>query len=129
MKPKDTLTFHELQKLLIQANQQGGFEQTLLTDLQGLPIASSTMETDQSENQAAIVAMIQKLTGQINTSLNMSQTEEFVLYDQNGKKLVIRSFEANTTELILSVLIPNNQTAYRRLMSNVIKTIKLSWMY
>jgi hypothetical protein len=59
----------------------------------------------------------------------MSQTEEFVLYDQNGKKLVIRSFEANTTELILSVLIPNNQTAYRRLMSNVIKTIKLSWMY
>jgi predicted regulator of Ras-like GTPase activity (Roadblock/LC7/MglB family) len=129
MKPKVTLTFHELQKLLIQANQQGGFEQTLLTDLQGLPIASSTMETDQSENQAAIVAMIQKLTGQINTSLNMSQTEEFVLYDQNGKKLVIRSFEANTTELILSVLIPNNQTAYRRLMSNVIKTIKLSWMY
>jgi predicted regulator of Ras-like GTPase activity (Roadblock/LC7/MglB family) len=129
MKPKDTFTFHELQKLLIQANQQGGFEQTLLTDLQGLPIASSTMETDQSENQAAIVSMIQKLTGQINTSLNMSQTEEFVLYDQNGKKLVIRSFEANTTELILSVLIPNNQTAYRRLMSNVIKTIKLSWMY
>jgi len=129
MKQKDTLTFHDLQNLLIRVNQQGGFEHTLLTDLQGLPIASSTSDMDQSENQAAVVSMVQRLSGQINASLRMSQTEEFTLFDQQGKKLVIRSFEANNTELILSVLIPNNQTAYRRLMSAAIKSIKLSWMY
>jgi predicted regulator of Ras-like GTPase activity (Roadblock/LC7/MglB family) len=129
MKQNKPLSLLELQTLLKSINQLGGFEHTLLTDMEGLPIASSLAEQEQSETLSAVVSVIQKISGQISSSLAMAKTAEFVMNDQHGKKLVIRPFTANDSELILSIVVPDNQKPYRRLIGSAIKSIKTSWMY
>ena len=128
MKQKYMFTRASIQALMQEINQQGNFLHTLLTDDQGLPIASSMTDLDQSEVQAALVSMVQKMACQISDSLQMSPTAEFVLNDVEGKRLVIRPFTIQGTEFILTVLISNHQIPYRRLIGSAIKTIKSTWV-
>ncbi len=129
MKHKESPPHSSIQSILMEAKHAGAFERILLTDNQGLPIASSMDDIEQSEVYAAVVSMIQKLATQINQALQSSSTAEFVLDGIDGKRLVIRPFKVKETELLLSVLIPDHQSSYRRLLAKTIRSIKSTWIY
>jgi predicted regulator of Ras-like GTPase activity (Roadblock/LC7/MglB family) len=110
-------------------NAEGGFSLSVLTDENGLPIATSAGGEDESEVQAAVVAQVQKVVLRVRDHLSMAAPEEIALNDVNGKKLVCRSFEANGNNVVLAVLIPGRNQSYRKLMNRAIRSIQKTWSY
>lgn len=116
-----------LADLLADLNQQGGFPIAVLTDQHGLPIASAAEPGQDSTIQSAVVALIQKVAGQVRQQLGMAQTDEISLFDTNGRRLVCRPFHVNGYDLILAVIVPNKNQGYRRLTNKAVNTIKRNW--
>jgi hypothetical protein len=120
------LRYREIADLLSQISQEGGFAVTVLTDENGFPMAAAG-GADASEEQAAVVAQIQRVVLRVQDHLGMAAPEEITLNDVNGKKLVCRSFELGGTRVLLAVLIPSRGKSYRKLMNQAIHTIQKSW--
>jgi len=117
----------KLTELLTNLNKEGGFPISILTDAQGLPIASAAEEGMNPDRQSAVVAFIQKTATQVARQLGFSGSEEISLVDTDGRHLVCRSFRAHQYELILSVMVPERNTSYRRATSHTIKQIIELW--
>ena len=118
----------ELLNLLKELAIQGGFTLAVLTDQNGLPIASSDSDQEISETQAAVVAQIQSVILRAVRHLSMSSPDEVVLSDADGRKLVCREFAAgDRTVFYLAILIPNRKLAYRKLMNRAIRSMQATW--
>lgn len=117
----------QLNELLTKLNQEGGFPISILTDSQGLAIAAAAEEGMNPDRQSAVVAFIQKTASQVSRQLGFSGSEEISLLDNEGKHLVCRSFKVNSMELILSVMIKDRTSSYRRLTTTAIKQIIEIW--
>ena len=124
MMPTAVFTFQNLQKTLNDLNIEGGFEITVLTDQNGLPIASSAGDSDEIDMQAAVVSKVEKIISQIKPQLGMAATDEIALNDVNGKKLICRSFVVGDGEMTLAILINSRNKTYRRLTNKVIIQIQ-----
>jgi predicted regulator of Ras-like GTPase activity (Roadblock/LC7/MglB family) len=118
---------NQLNSALAEINAEGNFPIAVITDLEGFPIAWAAASDQDPDMQAAVVALIQKTAAQVREQLGMAQTDEVSVYDRQGQRLVCRPFEANQHALILAVLVPDKQQAYRRLTNNAIRTIQRSW--
>ena len=117
----------ELSKCLEDMNRKGGFENAVITDMQGFPIASSVGAGGDAERQSAVVAMVQRTAQQVKHHLGMAQPDEISLADEGGKRLVCRPFSVRGQELILAVQVPDRNLAYRGLTNQTIKTIQKVW--
>lgn len=122
----DHLDYREITNLLNRIGQEGGFTVIVLTDENGLPLAA-TGGADASEEQAAVVALMQRVVLQVQDHLSMAAPEEITLNDVNGKKLVCRSFDAGGTRILLAVSIPSRGKSYRKLMNQAIHSIQKTW--
>lgn len=120
-----TNPFLILHKLLNDLNTDGGFSITVLTDQNGLPIASSAGDSDDIDMQAAVVSKVEKIISQVKPQLGMAAMDEIAVNDVNGKKLVCRSFVANQVEFTLAILMDSRNKAYRRLTNKAIAAIQL----
>lgn len=118
---------NRLTEILDTLNKEGGFPISILTDSQGLAIASAAETGMDPDRQSAVVAFIQKTALQVTRQLGFSGSEEISLTDKEGKHLICRSFTANHFELILSIMITDRSTSYRRITSNAIKQIAEVW--
>lgn len=127
METTSSFSLKDLNHLICDINTEGEFVHSILCDEQGLPIVSSFSDYQESENQAAVISIIQKLSNKISDQFQFSKTSEFIMHDVDGKSLVIKSFEAGESRLILSVLIPNRHTPYRRITGKAIRQIKSMW--
>ncbi len=117
----------ELAQLLANMNEQGGFPIAVLTDRQGLPIASAASPDQNPEMQSALVALVQKTATQVSDQLGMAQTDEISLFDTEGQRLVCRPFTVNEHNMILAVLVPNKHQSYRRLTNKAVTAIQRCW--
>jgi predicted regulator of Ras-like GTPase activity (Roadblock/LC7/MglB family) len=117
----------ELAQVLSDMNDQGSFPIAVLTDRQGFPIASASAPNEDPEMQSAVVALVQKTASQVRNQLGMAQTDEISLYDTAGRRLVCRPFAANGHDLILAVVVPDKNMAYRRLTNKAVSTIRRQW--
>jgi len=117
----------EITGILADMNEKGSFAISVLTDLQGFPIAYATTEGYDPERQAAVVAMVQKTAIQVKNHLGMGQTDEVCLFDEEGCRLVSRAFRVKDYELILALQIPDKHRSYRSLMNHSIKSIQRIW--
>lgn len=117
----------ELAKLLAEMNHQGNFSIAVLTDSQGLPIASAAEPGQDPDLQAAMVALIQRTALQVRQHLGLAQTDEISLYDAEGRRLVCRPFKANDHDMILAILITERGQSYRRLTNKVVNMIQQQW--
>ncbi len=117
----------QLSKILHAMNQAGGFSVSVVTDRHGFPLASAAEPGQDPDTQSAVVALIQKTAGQAQNQLGLGQTDEISLFDNQGRRLVCRLFEANGHALILAVQIPNRHQTYRRLTNNAIRQIRRVW--
>ena len=118
---------NELNQLLASLNEEGGFPISILTDTQGLAIASAAKDGMNADKQSAVVAFIQKTAVQVSKQLGFSGSEEISLVDTEGKHLVCRSFKVKNFDLILSVMVPDRSIPYRRMTSKAIKRIIEVW--
>lgn len=118
---------NELTQLLEAMNKEGGFPISVITDSQGLALASAADEGMNTDRQSAVVAYIQKTAVQVSKQLGFSGSEEISLVDTDGRHLICRSFKANHFDLILSVMVPDRATSYRRITSAAIKKIIEVW--
>jgi predicted regulator of Ras-like GTPase activity (Roadblock/LC7/MglB family) len=117
----------EITRVLQQMNQEGGFPISVLTDSQGLPIASAAQKGMNADRQSAVVAFIQKTATQVSKQLGLSGSEEISLLDSEGMHLICRFFKVYEYDLILSVMISHRNTSYRRITSNAIRRIAEIW--
>ncbi|NTV47267.1 MAG: hypothetical protein HGB11_12260 [Chlorobiales bacterium] len=117
----------EITKCLAEMNEKGGFPISVITDLQGFTIASSSANGHDPERQSAVVALVQKTAIQVRNHLGMGTTDEISLFDQNGQRLVCRPFNVRGHELILAVQVPEKHQAYRGLTNQAIKVIQKNW--
>jgi predicted regulator of Ras-like GTPase activity (Roadblock/LC7/MglB family) len=125
--PNAKTGYNELIQLLEEMNKEGGFPISIITDGQGLALASAAHEGMNADKQSAVVAFIQKTAVQVAKQLGFSGSEEISLVDTDGKHLICRSFKANNFDLILSVMVPDRTTSYRRITSTAIKKIIEVW--
>ncbi len=117
----------EINRLLEQLNTDGGFTISVLTDSQGLPIASAGDSALDPDRQSAVVALIQKTVSQVGNRLGMEGADEISFNDAHGQRMVCRPFKINAHDLILAVMIPKGQTSYRRLTNQATAAISRIW--
>lgn len=117
----------KLNQLLAEMNQKGGFPISVLTDAQGLAIASAALNGMDTERQSAVVALVQKMAGQVVRQLGMGAADEIALNDSNGQRLICRPFQVKGHELILAVLVPEKENSYRRATNQIINEIRQTW--
>jgi predicted regulator of Ras-like GTPase activity (Roadblock/LC7/MglB family) len=117
----------DLNRLLTQMNTEGGFHLSVLTDLQGFSIAFAANEKLDPDKQAAVIALIQKMTVQVSKQLGMGLTEEIMIHDTDGHCLVCRPFAVSGYSLILGIMLNSRQQPYRRLTNRAIQDICQVW--
>jgi predicted regulator of Ras-like GTPase activity (Roadblock/LC7/MglB family) len=117
----------DLNNLLAKMNEEGSFLLSVLTDSQGFSIAFAATEELDPDKEAAVIAVIQKMTIQVSKQLGMAATQEIMIHDTEGHCLVCRPFEVAGYNLILGTMLNSRQQSYRRLTSRVIADICRVW--
>lgn len=113
-----------LTDILKEINQKGNFLISLLTDRDGLLIASASTDNQDHESRSAAVAMVQKTTIQVCEQLGYSAATEFTLCDADGNRFVCRPFTAKGYDLVLAVLMPGKNQAYKRLVNQALLALQ-----
>jgi predicted regulator of Ras-like GTPase activity (Roadblock/LC7/MglB family) len=122
------LQYSALADVLKNLVSQGEFTIAVLTDKNGLPLASSDGDQMASEAQSAVVAQVQSVVIRVLGHLSMAAPDEISFNDVNGRKLVCRQFVVNNNEVVyLAVLIPSRLKSHRKLMNQAIHTIEKIW--
>jgi len=116
-----------LAQLLTEMNQEGNFPLAVITDRDGFPIASVCSDGQDADRQSAVVALVQRTAQQVQDRMGMAATDEFSLYDKDGKRLVCRPFMASGHALILAVVVPDKDKPYRRLTTRTVNAIRNLW--
>ncbi len=116
-----------MNRLLAAVNEAGGFPISILTDSQGLTIASAAGDGRDAERQSAVAAFLHKAVLQVSKQLGMAGVDEISFFDANGQHLVCRSFSVSDQGLILAVLVPERGQAYRRVTQQAVSRIQKIW--
>jgi hypothetical protein len=116
-----------MNRLLAAVNEACGFPISVLTDFQGLTIASSAKDGRDTERQSAVAAFLQKAVLQASKQLGMAGADEISFFDANGQHLVCRFFTVNEQGLILAILVPDRNQAYRRVTQQAVSRIQMIW--
>lgn len=117
----------KMNRLLAELNEGGGFPISVLTDSQGLTIAFAAQDGVDPERQSAVVAYLQKAVLQVSKQLGMAGAEEISFFDTQNQRLVCRMFTMGEHELILAVMAPGRDHAYRRATSHAVRQIRRIW--
>jgi predicted regulator of Ras-like GTPase activity (Roadblock/LC7/MglB family) len=108
-------------------NTRGEFLITVLTDAEGLLLASAPSPGWDAEKQAAVVALVQRAAHQAQAA-SMDAADEVAIRDVTGRRLVCRPFEVDGKMLLLSVLM-GAARPYRRLTNDAIRDVRRAWAF
>lgn len=115
----------KLSDLLTQMNEKGEFPYSVLTDHAGFPVASASGPGMDTDLQAAVAALMQKIADQAQ-KVDIGEVDEISIYDRDRRRLVCRSFQAGTQNLILAVMVDEGRS-YRRITNSAIAAIRRAW--
>jgi len=121
--------FDLLESILFEMNGIGKFSKSVLTDKEGLPIASAASDGSNADRQSAVVAFIQKAAIQASKQLGFAELDEISFIYLDGQHLVILPFNVNDKVLILTAVITDREQPYRKITGNAIAEIKKVWEY
>lgn len=119
----------QMNHLLAEMNQQGGFAISVLTDSQGLTIASSAGDGLDPECHSAVAAFLHKAILQVSKQLGMAGLHEISFFDDTGQCFICRPFAVDGQELILAVLTPHREHPYRRATNHTVGRIQVIWKH
>ena len=112
--------------LLSQAQKDGNLEAVVLTDGEGLPMASVTRNGTDGETTAAVAALARRVAMRVEERIGMDAIDENHFRDKEGRLLVCRLFQAGGQNLILIVL-ADQKRAYRRVTNRLIREVQKLW--
>ncbi len=118
----------QLGRLLSQFIQDGGFSICVLTDQNGLPIASACSNGFDPDRQAAVVGLVQKNVTTIAQALQFDHADEISYFYDQGQRLICKFFKAGDHDLILALTVVEKGKTYRRLTNLLISAIRKTWM-
>lgn len=121
--------FDLLESILFEMNGIGKFPKSVLTDKEGLPIASATDRGESVDRQSAVVAFLQKNAIQGSRQLGFTDPVEVTFSYEDGLTLVILPFSVKDKGLLLAVLVTERDQAYRKVTSTAIAEIIKVWEY
>ena len=121
----DALTPGNLMDVLMSLNTTGGFLVTVLTDAEGLVLASAPSPGWDADKQAAVVALIQRTARQVQI-VSLGAVDEISIRDVNGRRLICRPFELDSNVLLLSILAEEGKP-YRRLTNAAVRGVRRVW--
>ncbi|MCJ7677432.1 MAG: hypothetical protein MUO35_06905 [Anaerolineales bacterium] len=116
-----------LTEALLSLNTRGSFLITVLTDAEGLLLASAPSPGWDAEKQAAVVALVQRAARQAE-DISLGAADEVAIRDVAGRRLVCRPFEVDGQILLLSVLM-DAAKPYRRLTNDAVREVRRSWAF
>ena len=122
---EDALTPGNLMDVLLSLNTTGGFLVTVLTDAEGLVLASAPSPGWDADKQAAVVALIQRTARQAQV-VSLGEMDEISLRDVSGRRLICRTFDVDGTVLLLSILTEEGKP-YRRLTNAAVRGVRQVW--
>jgi predicted regulator of Ras-like GTPase activity (Roadblock/LC7/MglB family) len=117
----------QLNRLLSQFVQDGGFSICVLTDRNGLPIASACDREMDPERQAAIVGLIEKNGVVVAEGLGFERASEISFSYDRGRRLICKFFQAGGHDLILALTVEERQKTYRRSLKRLAASIRDVW--
>ncbi len=123
-----TLTRSEsLEAILSSLLHEGRFTAAVLTNSNGLPLASAlTKERTLSDLLAAIAPVLEQAAQRSTNHTDIASADEIVIRDAARARLVCRFFPIEDQAFILAALVPP-QVAYRRTMNQAIRAIQAAW--
>lgn len=113
--------------ILQQMNTKANFPMSVLTDKEGLPIASAFTNGVDPDKHSAVVAFLQKTAVQVSKQLGMDEIDEISFSYVDGQHLICRPFNINTNRLILAFIVTNRDQSYRRITNRVLSEIRNIW--
>lgn len=108
-------------------NTQGGYLISVLTDSEGLLLASAPSPGWNAEKQAAVVALVQRAARQAQAA-SLDAADEVAIRDVAGRRLICRPFEVDGRTLLLSILM-ETWKPYRRLTNDAIRNVRREWTF
>lgn len=121
--------FDLLESILFEMNGIGKFPRSVLTDKEGLPIASAASDGSNADRQSAVVAFIQKAAIQASKQLGFAELDEITFSYRDGQQLVILPFKVKDKVLILTAIVTDRNQPYRKITSTAIAEIIKVWDY
>ncbi|EKD87916.1 MAG: hypothetical protein ACD_35C00144G0002 [uncultured bacterium] len=113
--------------ILNQMNQEANFPMSVLTDKEGLPIASAFSNGADPEKQSAVVAFLQKTAVQVSKQLGMDEIDEISFSYVDGQHLICRPFNIDSNRLILAFIVSDREQSYRRITNRALSEIRNIW--
>ena len=101
-----------LEEILCEMNRVGGFQVSVLTSTEGLPIAAVPAGYS-SDFMAAMVASIQRTSNDAQSQLGMADVDEVTIRDRDRVRLVCRHIVIGKDKLILAVVVPPGRYSRR----------------
>jgi predicted regulator of Ras-like GTPase activity (Roadblock/LC7/MglB family) len=111
----------QLGSLLSDVLRDGGFSLALLGDRDGFAVASAVAPGESEEASAAAVALMQRSASEARAHLGLGTTDEIMLHDDLGRRLVCRPFRAGESDLILIVIVPGRRQSYRKVTNRAVR--------
>jgi len=111
----------KLEKILYKMNKEGDFKAAIISDIDGLSIASVASEFD-DQRISAISGIVQEVSDKAERYIGFKRMDEVSMVDDDKFRLVCREFEAEGWQLILTVMVPPYKT-YRKLTNTALREI------
>jgi len=113
--------------VLAEMNRTAQFQASTLSLRDGLLVASSAINGENTAAQSAVVAKLAEAANLVRSQMSIGAPEELSFNAEDGKRLICRPFKLNGHELILAVLIPRRGQPYRRATSQAIARLRNVW--
>lgn len=114
-------------EILTDMNREANFQMSVLTDKEGLPIASAFSNGSDPERQSAVIAFLQKTAVQVSKQLGMDEIDEISFSYVDGQHLICRPFSIDSNRLILAIIVIDRDQSYRRITNRALTEIKNIW--
>lgn len=112
----------ELDEVLARMNREGDLRASIISTLDGFPIASVSSQFDDVV-MSAISSIVQEASRRAEQYVGFKRMDEVSLVDDDKFRLVCREFTVSDSQFILTVVVPPYKT-YRRLTNVAIREIE-----
>ena len=118
---------HKHHQVLVDFSKDMGFDLVLITDSEGLPIASSSSDYEQNEIHAAVLNKMKNFMNHFSSQLDLIATSELTIRDQSGKLIVVKPFISNGSEFAIVSLHSDPTKTYKRSLKKLVRVVQDNW--
>lgn len=116
-----------LNGMLNDLNRESGFPIAVIANSDGLVVATSSSNGFDPQRQSAVVGKVREIASLVTSQLRLGTTDEIMINDDSGQRLVCRPFSIGDREFVLAVMIPLRRQSYRRVTNTLIREIRKHW--